>query len=316
MRPITRILTTAALLAAASAPAYADFPEKPVRLIVPFGAGGGTDSLARAVQAAIDKHDLLSQPLVVVNADGAAGTIGTRQALTAEPDGYTILQIHQEMFSVSAAGRVDYTPADFEPILQATSSCTFVAVPKESDMQTFDDLVARAKEGNLKQADAIASATHFPSAQLMEAIGARWTIVPTGGTSARFASLEGGFSDFALLSTPWVERGSEDLRALAIAGPDRFETLPDVPTLHELGYDVEACLLRRYWAPEGTPEDVVATLADAIEAALNTEEVQEQIDASGETLAILRGDELQQKIDEEYQSFVDIADVVRGTSQD
>ncbi len=314
---MTKPLATAALvLAAAATPALAEFPEKPIQLIVPFSAGGGTDSLARIVQASIEKNDLLPVPVAVVNAAGAAGTVGSRAALSAEPDGHTILQIHQEMFSVSAIGRVEYSPDDFEPVIQATRACMFVAVPEESEFESMDDLLEAAEERGrgLKQADAIGSATHFPSAQLMQSTDTRWTIVPTGGTSKRFASLKGGFSDFALLSPPWVERGAEDLRALAVAGPERYESLPDVPTLKELGHDVEACLVRRYWAPKDTPETVIDVLADAIEAALKSDEAQAHISASGEELAILRGEELRDAVTEEYQSFLDIADVVRETS--
>jgi tripartite-type tricarboxylate transporter receptor subunit TctC len=313
---MTRLATAALALATAATPVLAEFPEKPIQLIVPFSAGGGTDALARAVQASIEKNKLLPVPVAVVNADGAAGTVGSRSVLTAKPDGHTILQIHQEMFSVAAIGRVEYTPADFEPVIQATRACLFVAVPKESEFQTMEELLAAAEERGrgLKQADGIGSATHFPSAQLMQSTGSRWTIVPTGGTSKRFASLKGGFSDFALLSPTWVERGAEDLRALAIAGPERYESLPDVPTLAELGHDVEACLIRRYWAPKGTPEAVIETLADAIEAALNSDGVQAHIEAAGEELAILRGEALREAVAAEFQSFLDVADVVRETS--
>lgn len=317
MRKAAKFLTTAVLaLSTTALPALAEFPEKPVRLIVPFSAGGGTDSLARAVQAAIEKNDLLPVPLVVVNADGAAGTVGTRQVLNAEPDGYTILQIHQEMFSASAIGRVEYSPADLEPVLQASRGCLWVAVPEDSPFQTLDDLIAAAKEQGrgLKQADDIGSVTHFPAAQMMSQSGTEWTIVPTGGTSKRFAALKGGFSDFAFLSPPWIERGAEDLRGLAALGPNRFANAPDMPTAKEEGFDIEACLVRRYWAPKGTPEEVIDTLADALQAALETDAVREYVESSGEELAIVRGEELQQVVDAEYQSFLDVADMVKATS--
>lgn len=316
MRKLASLMTCTVLAGAFALPAQAEFPEKPVKLVVPFSAGGGTDSLARAVQAAVERENLMSVPLVVVNADGAAGTVGTRQVLNAEPDGYTILQIHQEMFSASAIDRVEYTPMDLEPVLQASRGCLWVAVPQDSPYQTLDDLIEAAKtEGRaLKQADDIGSVTHFPAAQLMQQTGTEWTIVPTGGTSKRFAALKGGFSDFAFLSPPWIERGAEDLRGLASLGPDRFDNAPDMPTAKEQGYDVEACLVRRYWAPEGTPEDVVSKLADVLEAALNTVEVQSYVESSGEDLAILRGEELREAVKAEYQSFLDVADVVKATA--
>src|SRR3546814_527956 len=92
------------------------FPAKPIHLVIPFSAGGGSDGLARAIQNVMDTKKLLPVPLVVTNAEGASGAVGTRQVLKADPNGYTILQIHQEMFSSIAMGRVDYSIDDFEPI--------------------------------------------------------------------------------------------------------------------------------------------------------------------------------------------------------
>ena len=301
---------------ASALPAQAEYPEKPIKLIVPFGAGGGSDGLARAVQAAIDKNDLLPVPFVVVNASGAAGTVGTRQVLTAEPDGYTILQIHQEMFAASALGRVEYKPSDFEPVIQASEGCMFVAVPKDSQFKTLDDLLAYSKEhpGEIKQADDIGSASHFPSAQLMSQAGTHWTIVPTGGTSKRFASMKGGFSDMALMSAPWLKRGKNDLRPLAALGTERFENAPDLATAQELGYDVEACLRRRYWAPAGTPEERVDYLADVLEKAFNSEQVQTYLEQNSETLKVVRGEALQEAINRDYQAYLDVVDIVKKTS--
>ena len=303
-------------LGLAAHPALADYPDKPIKLIVPFGAGGGTDGLARAVQAAIDKHDLLPVPFVVVNATGAAGTVGSRQVLTAEPDGYTLLQIHQEMFAVSALGRVEYGPSDFEPVIQASESCLFVAVPIESDFKTLDDLMtyAKANPGKIKQADDIGSSTHFPSAQLMDLGGTEWAIVPTGGASMRFASMKGGFTDMALMSAPWLTKGKNDLRPLAALGSERFEAAPDLATAKEQGYDVEGCLRRRYWAPKGTPSDRVAYLADVLGKALQTEEVQAYLAQNSEDLKLLTGAELQAAIDADYQSYLDVVDLVKKTS--
>ncbi|MEW5421097.1 Bug family tripartite tricarboxylate transporter substrate binding protein [Amorphus sp. 3PC139-8] len=317
MRPFIVAAVAAALgFGAAVHPAKAEYPDKPIKLIIPFRAGGGSDGLARAVQAAVDKHDLLPVPLVVVNADGAAGTVGTRQVLNAEPDGYTLLQIHQEMFAVSALGRVEYTPADLQPVIQASESCLFVAVPIESEFQTLEEFLTYAKEhpGEIKQADDIGSSTHFPSAQLMQQADTQWAIVPTGGTSKRFASMKGGFTDMALMSAPWLTKGKNDLRPLAALGSERFDDKPDLATAKEQGYDVEGCLRRRYWAPEGTPPERVAYLADVLTKALQSEEVQTYLDRNSEDLKILVGEELQAAIDADYQSYLDLADLVKQTS--
>lgn len=301
---------------AAAFPAQAEFPEKPIKLTIPFRAGGGSDGLARVVQSVIEKENLLPAPVVVVNADGAAGTIGTRHVLESKPDGYTVLQIHQEMFAAAALGRVNYSPADFEPVIQASQGCMFVAVPIDSDFDSLQDMLDYAAEnpGDIKQADDIGSATHFPSAQLMAASDTSWTIVPTGGTSKRFAALKSGLLDMAFMSASWIKRGKEDLKPLAALGNERFDDAPDLPTAKELGFDVEACLNRRYWVPAGTPQENIDILADAIEAALKSPEVAQYLEKNGETLSIKRGQELKDAVAQDYQRYVDVVDIVKKSS--
>src|SRR5699024_629773 len=106
-----------------------------------------------------------------------------------------------------------------------------------------------------------------------------------------------------------------ELRGLAVVGPDRWPEAPDMPTVREAGYDVDACLNRRYWAPKGTPQEHVDVLADAIEAAANTDRVKDYLKRTGEELKILRGDELRAHLQKEYNGFLDVADMVKGMSQ-
>ncbi|MGP9568826.1 tripartite tricarboxylate transporter substrate binding protein [Halomonas sp. AOP5-B2-8] len=316
MKPLmTALLTTVAMTTASTGLAAESYPAQPIRLIVPFGAGGGTDGLARAIQLFANNNNLLPEPIVVVNAPGAGGAVGTRQLLASDPNGYTILQIHQEMFAASAIERVNYTPEDFEPIIQVSEACMFVAVNEDSPYTNLDEMFSDINEnpGDFRQADDIGGATHFPSAQLMNAAGVQWPIVPAGATSARFTSLQGGFTQMALLSPLWLERAAGKIRPLAVLGDERYDFAPDLPTAKEQGYDVTACLNRRYWAPSGTPQAHVDILADTIEAAANSEEVQAYLAESGEVLKIVRGEELRDLIDNEYASFVEVADAVKGS---
>lgn len=312
---MTALLTTAAITTASTGLATESYPAQPIRLIVPFGAGGGTDSLARAIQLSANNNNLLSEPIVVVNAPGAGGAVGTRQLLASNPDGYTILQIHQEMFAASAIERVNYTPEDFEPIIQVSEACMFVAVNEDSPYANLDEMISDIKEspGDFRQGDDIGGATHFPSVQLMNAAGVQWPIVPVGATSARFTSLQGGFTQMALLSPLWLERAAGKIRPLAVLGDERYDFAPDLPTAKEQGYDVTACLNRRYWAPAGTPLEHIEVLADTIEAAANSEEVHKYLTESGEVLKIVRGEELRDLVDREYASFVEVADKVKGS---
>jgi len=310
------VLGLTQMAAAQHAIAQDAFPGKPVHLVVPFSAGGGSDGLARAIQNVIETDKLLPVPLVITNAEGASGAVGTRQVLKADPDGYTILQIHQEMFSSMAMGRVDYSIDDFEPVIQVSEACMFMAVPKKSPVQDFEGFVAAVKkEGRgFKQADEIGGVTHFPSAELMKLLGTQWSIVPVGSTAKRFVSLKGGFTDMALMSPLWIKRGEADLRPLAMMSPERSAIAPDLPTAKELGYPISSCINRRYWAPKGTPAERIDVIADAIEKAAHSKGVGDYLSRTGEELKIVRGDALKQRVAAEFKSFEDVVDIVKGTS--
>ncbi len=306
-------LPLAAALGAAPTVATAAFPDKPVKLVIPFRAGGGSDSLARQLQAVIQKYKLLPQPLVVVNVTGAGGTIGSKSVLNAKPDGYTILQIHQEMLAVSATGRVKYKPSDFTPIIQTTRACLYLAVPASEPFKTFKQLVAYAKKhpGKLKQADIIGGVGHFPAVMLMNATGARFGIVQSGGTSKRFAMMKGGFAQLAFMSPGWIKRGGDQLRGLLWLGPTRNPAAPNMPTAKELGYNVQACLKRRFWAPKGTPAARVKVLADAIEKAMKTPEMIAFHKKRLSDIVIVRGAALKKQIADEYAAYLKVAPEVK-----
>ncbi|MEQ8696498.1 MAG: tripartite tricarboxylate transporter substrate binding protein [Bauldia litoralis] len=310
--PVAAALVAPALVAAPTV-ATAAFPEKPIKLVVPFRAGGGSDALARQLQAVIKKHNLLPQPLVIVNVTGAGGTIGSKSVLNAKPDGYTILQIHQEMLAVSAAGRVTYKPSDFTPVIQTTRACLYLAVPASQPFKTFKELADYGKKnpGKLKQADIIGGVGHFPAVMLMNATGARFGIVQSGGTSKRFAMMKGGFAQLAFMSPGWIKRGGDQLRGLLWLGPTRHPAAPNMPTAKELGLDVSACLKRRFWAPKGTPADRVKVIADAFEKAMKTPEMIAYHKKRLSDVSIVRGEQLRKEIADEYASYVKVAPDVK-----
>ena len=112
----------------------ADFPERPVEVIVPFGAGGGSDTFVRILQKAIREENLSPQPLIIRNAGGAGGTIGSRQARDATPDGYTIMCLHDGIYTAEHYGNADWGPADFEPIAATGRSGVIVAAQPFSNI--------------------------------------------------------------------------------------------------------------------------------------------------------------------------------------
>ena len=304
-------LAAAGLAAPIAAVAY---PDKPIKLIVPFRAGGGSSALARTLQAAIEKHKLLSQPIAIVNVAGAGGTIGSRRVKDSRPDGYTFLQIHGAIFATAASGRVEYGPEAFAPVIQTTRSCVYLAVMSSSPYKKFGDLIAAGKSspGKIKAADVIGGITHFSVVALENATGAKFGIVQTGGTSKRFASLKGGHTQFAFMSTGWLKRGGDQLRGLLYMGDKRLPQAASMPTAKELGHDVTSCLNRRYWAPKGTPAARIKAFGDAVEAASKTPEFIAFHKKSQQEIRILRGAALQKDIDAETALFAKGAPLVKA----
>jgi tripartite-type tricarboxylate transporter receptor subunit TctC len=312
-RTATASVLCLALASFAAAPALADYPEKPIRLVIPFTAGGGSDALARTLQGVIEKNKLLPKPLVVVNVDAAGGAIAMRQVKDAQPDGYTFLQMHQGMFAFHATGRTDFGANAYEPVIQTTQSCVYLAVPTSSPHKTLKDLIEAGKKepGKLKYADSVGGLTHFPMAVLQAKTGARFGIVQSGGTSKRFASLKGGHTDMAMMSTGWIKRGGDALRSIAAFSTERLAGAPDMPTVKEaIGHEITSCITRRFWAPKGTPADRIEVFADAIEKAVGTPELAAFHEKSSQDIVVKRGDALVAAIAKDVAGYAEGAPVV------
>lgn len=298
--------------------ASAEYPEKPIKLVAPYRAGGGTDALARTIQAAIEKHKLMPQPLVVVNVTGAGGAVGARRVKDAAPDGYTFLQMHNEMFALAATGRLGFDPLRaYEPVAQTTQSCLYLAVPASSSFRTFGDLVAYAKSnpGKLKLADIIGGISHFPAVAMMNELGIKFGVVQTGGTSKRFASMKGGHTQMAFMSPGWIKRGGDQLRGLLWMGPTRHPAAKDMPTAKETGLDVSACLNRRFWAPAGTPKERVDYFAGVLRQVMQTPELIEYHKQRLGSIRVRTGAQLRQDIAAETASFTKAASAVKASMQ-
>lgn len=264
----------AALCAGAIAygsPAHAEYPEKPVTIIVAWAAGGATDSVARAVQPAL--VEALGADIVVKNIPGAAGTIGTAQAAAAEPDGYTVL--------ISPAGpvttqphlrKIPYDLDSFDPIGRLTIAEMLMMVPKDSAYESLEDIIAQAKAnpGKVKFASTGAGTLpHISILALDSMAGIESKHVPFKGSANVMKALLGNvvdvFSDQAQLVAKY------DLRPLAVWSAERMELYPDVPTMKELGYDYQIANWVGMFVPKGTPAAVKDKLEGALAQALKAE---------------------------------------------
>lgn len=277
------------------------YPDRPITLIVPYPAGGTTDLAARTIAKAMGPF--LKQPIVVDNRAGAGGNIGMGVLKRADPDGYTIAMgtIGTQTINSFLYPDMPFDPAeDFAPLAMVFTTPNVIAVRKDSEMQTVQDLFAKAKENKNEPisyaSPGIGSSVHLTGAYLEQAADVEMLHVPFKGVSGSMPALIGGQIDVLMDNLPSTISQLKDgsrVRALAVTSAERSPSLPDVPTVAESGlkdFDVTAWFA--LYAPAGTPEDVQATLIDAAKQALATPEVKAQFEALGATPGTLSGKDL------------------------
>lgn len=261
------------------------YPSKPVRFISPFSAGGGTDTVARALAQRLG--EATGNPFIVDNRGGAEGIIGTELAARAPADGYTLLVANLGTFCLAPNLRkVPYDPLrDFAPVTQVTASSTVLVVSPGVPARSVKELVAlaKAKPGYLNYG-ASSTATVLPMEMFKQMAGIDVSHVPYKGTGPALIGIMSGEVQLmlggALNTVPHVKNGK--LRALAVAGDRRTKALPDVPTVAESGYPgYEANTWNGIVAPAGTPPDIVNKLNGAIAKVLGSADVRELLLADG-----------------------------------
>jgi tripartite-type tricarboxylate transporter receptor subunit TctC len=281
-----RVFLAAGLMVAAGfAAAQAAYPSKPVTMVVPFPPGGLADIVGRPVAEALGRE--LGQPVVIENKGGAGGGIGMAQVARAAPDGYTLLMALSSYSVLPEAdtilGRQQmYAYNALRPIARFTADPTVLAVRADSPWKTVQDFVedARKRPGAINFGSSGNYGTmHVPMEILKQVAGLRMTHIPYTGAGPAVVALLGGQVD-AVASGPatvlqHVKAGK--LRVLAHWGTVRLDTLPDVPSLKQAGYDAEYAQWSGLFVPAGTPEPVVQRLRAAARAAANDAKVKEVI---------------------------------------
>ncbi len=270
-------------LAAAPLSAMAAFPDKPIRVVMGFSAGGSTDIAFRQVQDEWSKR--LGQSVVPEYKVGANGSIANEFVASAQPDGYTLLWTNVNPLTLNhylyANSRVDPEKA-FVPISQVTDSPLVVVVPKSSPFKTMKELIAGMKSSSVPLTYGSAgngSSMHIAGAMLSVAVGATTTHVPYKGTGPAGHDLLGGRLDFMAdsrsTSFPHIQSGA--LRALAVTSKTRVDDMPDVPTVAESGVaDFNITTWQGVVAPVGTPPEVIRKLADTLRGALQSDVVKQR----------------------------------------
>src|SRR5580704_19515678 len=283
---LTRMLQAAVILLAGTTISVAqDYPTRPIRMIVPVGAGGVTDILARLIGKSIT--DQLGQPVVIENRPGAGGTLGTRAVAQSEPDGYTLLMV----FPSHAANPALYaslpydSEKDFAPVSMVTRVSEIMLVPNSSPARTVKEFIALATREHLNYGSVgVGSLAHLSTELFLAMAGVKMTHVPYRGVpQAQQAVMTGevaAFFDTPITALPQIRAGT--VRALGISTSKRLAVAPDIPTIAEaVNFDYEVMGWNGVLAPANTPRPIIDKLNKTIVAALKTPEIEKLLTEQG-----------------------------------
>jgi len=287
---IRRLLAFIAALATTAALAQGDYPNKPIKLIVPFPPAGGTDTLSRAIAQSITNDTKWT--IVVENRPGAGGNIGLDAAAKSPPDGYTLAMGQTANLAVNPAlySSLPFDPLkDFAPIALLSSQPLIVVVSATSPYKSLKDLVDAAKKnpGKVNMASAgNGTIGHIGGEIFQRRAGIKMTHVPYKGAGQAVTDLMGGSVDTIFGNTQSVGGlvAGGRLRPLAVTSPKRLAAFPDVPTVAESGYPgFEAATWSGLVAPAGTPKPIIDKLNAAANKALATTEMKTRLAEEGST---------------------------------
>jgi tripartite-type tricarboxylate transporter receptor subunit TctC len=287
--------TAAAALATRAVGAQESYPTRAITIINPFPPGGAADLVARPFAAVLEP--ILKQPVVIETKAGAAGQVGAQFAASAAPDGYTLL-VH--IVSISGFAEVDrvfgrqpkFTRADFVPIARFTEGPMVLLANEQTPYKTVTELVEDAKKRPnqiIYSSSGLYGALHLPTVLFAKAAGIEMRHLPTNGGGPALTALLGNNAQVLVsavaAANAHIKAGKA--RALACFSATRVAALPEVPTLKELGFDVEFSLWVGLFAPKGTPEPIVAKLREEAKKAAASEQFAKAIDNIGDVLAYL-----------------------------
>ena len=282
LKPLATLLLAGIVAAPLTSVQAQDYPNTTITVIVPFSAGGPTDTVTRLVAESMSKT--LGQQVIVENAGGAGGTVGAGRAAKAEPDGYTLLLHHIGMAtSATLYRKLPYDPKTaFAPVGLVTEVPMVLVSRKDFPANNLQELIAYVKEhkDEVTYANAgVGAASHLCGMLFMQALGTPMTTVPYKGTGPAMTDLIGGqvdlLCDQTTNTTGQIKAG--EIKAYGSFTDQRLAILPDLPTMKEAGLDgLSFAIWHGLYAPAGTPEPVIAKLQDALQKALADPKVAER----------------------------------------
>jgi tripartite-type tricarboxylate transporter receptor subunit TctC len=302
----------AAALLATSTLVSAAFPEKPVKVIIGFPAGGPLDQHARLITDKLQA--VLGQPILIDYKSGAGGTVGAQEVMKAPADGYTIMLANTGVMVINPAiyGKLPYaTLRDFTPIARTAMQPLALLVNPKVPANTLKEFVdyARARPGQVNYGSAgNGGISHLAPEMFKTATGLFMVHIPYRGSAPAFTDLMGGQVQFMAESIPQAAAYHKQgkVRALAVTSRERNPALPEIPTVMEAGIkNFEVVGFYGFLAPVGTPKDVVAKLSDAFKQVLSMPEVRNRMITQGADPAFLGADDFAKYLAAEMPRWAD-----------
>ena len=296
-------LALTAISGTAQAEGHGSYPERPVMMMVSYGAGGATDFQARIVTMTAGNKDALGMPIAIVNRSGAGGRVGWNWFATdAEADGYTLGAYNIPHFiAQSIEGGVSYSADSFEPIANWGADPAVFVVGADSEFNSMADVVAFATEnpGGLTFSGAgLFVGHHIAALQLEKAAGVKLAYIPNnkGGAGAMRAVISGEvMGGVNNLSDAFRAQAAGNVKILGVFDLERNSFLPDVPTMLEQGYDIDnsSVNFRGVMVPKGTPQPIIDHLAAVVPTMFENGRVQSRMKAGGSPMHIMTREEVQ-----------------------
>lgn len=298
----TTALSGAIILTAGAA--LAEYPEKPIEVIVGYDAGGGTDVMARTVAPFLEKYLGDGTSVVIKNVPGASGQIGVTEAATADPDGYTLGTFNLPgMMARTIDREAGYDRDSFTYLANVVNDPNVIVTSKDSGLDTLDKLIAAAKAdpGAITVAmSSLGGDDHFALIKLGNLTETEYTIVPFKGSAPARTALMGGHVAMGILNISEVAEFQNELNVLGVATEERSPFAPDLPTFKEQGLDLTNGSMRGFIAPAGLPDDVTAKLLEAFVQLEGDADFVAAMQATANPVDILTGDDFKALTSELY----------------
>lgn len=287
----------------------ADYPRKPITIVVPYSPGGASDTVSRIYAKELEK--ILNNPVIVTNRTGASGAVGLEFVKSSAPDGYTLAYMPVESTMISALGFTDTKSSDFTFIGRAMTIPASVTVRADSEWKTLDEFLEYAKQNPEKLRagnSGTGSIWHIAAALLERERGSKFIHVPFEGAAPAIAALMGKNIELVTVSPSEIQSAVEsgEFRVLAVLGEKRSSILPEIPTAKELGVDVVIQGWGAFAVPKGTPAEIVAILEKASEQALNSEEMKSLLAKRGFEHAYMNAADMDAFAQKNLEMFSDL----------